>query len=143
MTKKIINGAMVRSTPWVDRFSIGVSILCFVHCLSIPIILTLLPNLTGSFIATEEFHAWLVYIVIPASILALGLGCKQHKRISTLALGLSGLGLLIAAINVHSSGLDHHWEQRLTVLGTLLIAFAHIRNFKLCKDSQNCECELN
>ena len=141
MAINTINDVMSRSIPWADRFAIGISTLCLVHCLAMPLILTVLPSLGVSFVADEKFHAWLVYIVIPTSVIALSVGCKQHKRGAIVIFGLCGLSLLIAALNVEAMGLDHDWEQILTVMGTFLIAFAHIRNFTLCQDpKKECEC---
>jgi len=135
-----VNGAIIRSVPFVDRFAVSVSVLCLAHCLLLPILIVALPTLGQSIIASETVHLWLVYAVIPTSLFALGVGCKQHKRFSFMLFGLLGLSFLVLGVAVESIGLDHHWEQPFTVTGALFIAFAHIRNFLECRKS-SCKCD--
>jgi len=140
MTNSPLIETMVRSTPWIDRLAIGGSILCLVHCLVTPLMLVMLPGLGASLLAGETLHLWLVYAVIPSSLYALGLGCKQHQRLLFMFIGLAGLGLLVLGVLVEAIGLDHMWEPILTVSGTLLVALAHVRNFQLCRKSRTCNC---
>ena len=122
---------MARSVPWVDRFSITLSTLCIMHCLLLPLLLIGLPSLAQTFLSNEALHLALVYAVIPSSLFALGMGCRQHQRSFFLVIGLLGLGFLLFGIAVEPIGIDHLWEKVFTVVGALLIAFAHVRNFCL------------
>ena len=134
---------MTRSIPWVDHVAIGVSLLCLAHCLLTPILLIALPSINTTLMAGESVHLWLVYIVIPCSLFALGMGCKQHRHWSFIVIGLCGVSFLILGACVDLIGLKHAWEKVFTVLGTLLIGFAHIRNFQMCHTSKNCLCHKN
>ena len=127
--------------PWADRFSIGLSALCILHCLLMPLLLVALPNLGKSLIDSETLHLCLVYAVIPLSLFALGVGCTQHRRGLFIALGVFGLGFLVLGVAVEAMGLRHLWEQLFTVLGALFIAFAHLHNFRQCRTSRACACE--
>lgn len=141
MTDSELNTTMKRSISWVDRFAIGVSALCVLHCLVTPLLILALPSLASSIIAGESLHIWLVYAVIPSSVFALTLGCKQHKRRLFMVLGGIGLVSLLLGVNVEALGLDHHWEQIFTIAGASLVALAHALNFRQCRLARDCCCD--
>lgn len=140
MTSELLNGAIIRSIPWVDRLAISISTLCIIHCLFSPLLLLALPVLMPTFLGGETLHFWLVLAIIPSSIFALGMGCKQHKRTQFLFLGFIGLSFLLLGIASEVLGLEHIWERIFTVAGGMLMGLAHVRNFKLCRDTTDCSC---
>lgn len=119
----------------LDRTAIGLSALCLVHCLALPLLLALAPPLAALPVADEHFHLWLVYLVLPTSLLALFLGCRQHRRWTVLAWGLSGVGVLLLAALLGHDVLGEAREKALTVLGAVLVAIGHGLNFRLCRSS--------
>lgn len=137
---RFANVTLTRSIPWVDHFAIGASLLCLAHCLLMPVLLVVIPSMTASIITGESVHVWLICIVIPSSLFALGVGCRQHGRRSFLIIGLSGLSFLILGACAELMNLKHTWEQTFTVVGSLLIAFAHLRNFRMCQKTRSCSC---
>lgn len=141
MTSPNSNSTLMRSSSWGDRIAITVSMLCAIHCLLLPVLLVALPTLSSSIIASEAVHLSLLGIAIPFSLVALNLGCKLHKRKSFIAIGMVGLGLMIFALIRESLGLGHDSEQIFTLLGAATVAFAHIRNFRLCRQFGDCSCE--
>lgn len=141
MSTEVANGAMIRSVPLVDRFAIGLSALCVVHCLLMPVLVVVSPHLAKSLIGSEALHLWLVYAVIPSSLFALTMGCTQHRRGLLILIGGIGLSFLGLGIAIESTGLSHVWEQIFTVSGAILIAFAHVRNFKHCRQLADCGCQ--
>lgn len=141
MTTLTLNGAITRSVPLVDRFAISLSILCLVHCLLLPVLFVMLPSLGTSLLGSESMHTWLVYAVIPSSLFALGMGCRKHRRGSFILLGMIGLGFLLLGIAIEEVSLSEIWEKLFTVFGALLIAFAHFRNYQLCRASKSCGCK--
>jgi hypothetical protein len=136
----LTSAAMTRSLPWVDRFAIGVSLLCLAHCLLTPVLLVVLPSISASLLLSENLHLNLVYVVIPSSLFALGMGCKRHRRRSFMVFGLCGLSFLILGVCIELIGLKHLWEQIFTILGALIIALAHLRNFQMCHKSKDSLC---
>ncbi|MBJ7527367.1 MAG: MerC family mercury resistance protein [Sphingomonadaceae bacterium] len=44
----------------LDRFAIGLSSLCLVHCLAAPLMLLLLPAAGLGFALPESFHIWML-----------------------------------------------------------------------------------
>lgn len=124
------------SLPFLDRASIGLSALCMVHCLLTPIAIVMLPALSTSFLAGESFHRLMVVLVLPMSVLALGLGCRKHRGKSVLVLGGIGLGLLVVSAILGEEGLGEIGEKVATVFAASIVALAHVRNYMLCRQQQ-------
>lgn len=123
-----------------DKVSIGLSLLCAIHCLALPFMLVLLPSLAVFQLDDEAFHVWMLVAVFPTSIYALTMGCKRHKRYRLLALGTAGLTLLTLAVILGHDVIGEHGEKVLTVLGASLIAAGHFANFRLCQQHNDCAC---
>lgn len=121
-----------------DKFAIGLSLMCTVHCFATPIILALLPSLAVLQINAEQFHLWILAVVLPTSLLALSLGCKKHKRTRYMACGVVGLAFLIIAVLLG----QEEAEKVLTLIGSAFIALAHWFNYQQCfkKNNENCPC---
>ena len=134
--------AMIKhSQPVGDSIAIGLSTLCFMHCLLLPVAVSLLPIISGSFLASEAFHVWMIIFVVPTSLYALSLGCKQHRKYTVLFLAGTGLVLLTSALFVGEASLGGYGEKLLTAIASILLAAGHIWNFKLCRQpSSPCEC---
>ena len=121
-----------------DKFAIGLSLMCTVHCFATPVILALLPSFAVLQINGEQFHLWVLAVVLPTSLLALSLGCKKHKRTRYMACGVVGLAFLIIAVLL---GYEEA-EKVLTLIGSAFIALAHWFNYQQCfkKNNENCPC---
>ncbi len=123
-----------------DKTAIGLSLLCTLHCLALPLAIVLLPSIAALPLADEVFHLWMVFAVIPISIYALTLGCKKHKHYRLLGLGAVGLGLLIVAAFVGHDLLGEFGEKTLTVIGASIIALGHFWNYRLCQEHESGTC---
>lgn len=127
-----------------DKLSIGLSMLCLVHCLLLPFVLVLIPSSIAVHLGNEAFHAWMVVAVLPTSIYALTLGCKKHKNYRLITLGISGLLLLVLAVVLDESLLGHLGEKIMTLIGATILAIGHGWNFLLChqhnQQGENCDC---
>jgi hypothetical protein len=121
----------------IDKVAIGLSTACAVHCLLLPIILILLPALGTSVFGDEIFHQWLLIAVIPTSLIALTMGCRQHKNLSVMIFGLLGLTILIPTAFFGHELLGEAGEKIASVLGAAFIALGHIQNSSLCKDCRS------
>ena len=131
---------MKSAQAFTDKFSIGLSMLCAIHCLFLPFILVLLPSIAAMQLEHETFHKWMVYAVLPTSLYALTAGCKKHKQYQLLLLGGAGLTLMVLAISLGHDTLGEVGEKILTVSGAILVAAGHFLNFKLCKKHNACVC---
>lgn len=99
-----------------DKSAIGLSALCMIHCLLLPLLLILVPSLAVLGLDDESFHLWMVIAVVPTSFYALTLGCKQHKRYRFLSTGFTGLAFLVCAVVFGESMLGEVWEKFFTVI---------------------------
>jgi EamA domain-containing membrane protein RarD len=132
---------MKSNTLSIDKMAIGLSMICTVHCLLLPIVLVILPTLSASIFGDEGFHQWLLIAVIPISVFALSMGCKSHKKLSVITTGLLGLAILTLAAFFGHDLLGELGEVMASLFGVLLIINSHLRNYALCKDLQ-CQCEM-
>ena len=122
---------------FTDRAAIGLSFLCTLHCLAVPVLIVLLPSLAALQLDNEAFHIWMVYGVVPTSVFALTIGCKQHKRYRLLFLGLVGITCLILAISLDEVLLGEIGEKVMTLLGAAIIAYGHYTNYRLCQHASS------
>ena len=86
------------SRSFLDQTAIALAVICGIHCLVTPILLVGLPLLATTFWVDENFHLWMLLLVIPTTALAMGSGCRRHKDKWVLALASVGIGFLIVAL---------------------------------------------
>ena len=115
-----------------DKLAIGFSMVCVVHCLVLPILLILLPPFSGLFALDDEmFHQWMLYAVLPISIAALMMGYLHHRSYKVFLVGSIGLLLIIISTTLGHDLLGETGEVVLSILGSIIIAFGHFRNYRL------------
>lgn len=120
----------------MDKAAIGLSLVCVVHCLLTPIAIIMLPALGATFLEDETFHYAILFLVIPTSLIALGLGCRKHGRLEIAVMGFIGLSVLCLILILGEEVIGETGEKVSTVLGAAIIAYAHVRNFRLCQSRQ-------
>lgn len=123
-----------------DKLAMGLSLTCAVHCLLLPVTLVLLPALTVNTLGDEHFHQWMLIAVLPTSLFALTLGCRQHRNLSILAVGLIGLLILTLTTVFGHDLLGENGERVASLIGASFIAFSHFKNQALCRRIK-CDCE--
>lgn len=115
-------------TMW-DKIGVGLSGLCLVHCLILPLVAMMLPWL-GGWIEDERVHQIFAAVTVPVAAIALIPGFLRHRRWPTLALGLGGASLLLLGALGHDL-IGHSWEHIATVFGGLCLVIAHLANYRL------------
>lgn len=125
--------ALSRHTPLLDKFAVSTSALCAIHCLCLPLLLSVFPAAGASIFGQESFHVLLLWLVIPLSILALFMGCRKHKHWSVALMGLIGLSFLITAATLGHDLLGEAGERIATLIGAIAIGGGHMRNYALCR----------
>ncbi|MBT0585955.1 MerC domain-containing protein [Alteromonas oceanisediminis] len=114
-----------------DRFAIGLSALCVIHCMVLPILLVLLPAFSSlTFLSDEKFHSWLLFAVIPISAFAVLSGYLQHRHLATLGTALCGMTILLLVAFLGHDVFGEIGEVVFSVIGSVLIAYGHISNLK-------------
>lgn len=119
-----------KASASLDRIAIGLSGLCAIHCAVTPMAVILFPVLSACVGSDELFHALLLVLVVPSSVVALALGCRRHRDVRVLGLGTAGLAVLVVAVAL---GHVEYWERRMTLGATALMVMAHARNYRLCR----------
>ena len=108
-------------------------IACLIHCFFAPSVLILGSGYYAFNLGDELIHKIIVILAIPFSFLALYFGYKNHKSTAFIAPAIFGLLLLITAVTFGESMWGESGERGLTLIGSLLLTFAHLRNFQTCK----------
>lgn len=118
-----------------DTLAVGISLVCSVHCLAMPLLVATLPILSGLFFAEESFHLWMIFAVLPISVYALFQGRATHSKNMPLLVGGMGLLVLIFAAFMGHDLLGETGEKAWTVTGSIAVAIGHIWNHKIRQGS--------
>ena len=105
--------------------------LCVVHCLALPFLVVLLPFL-GQF-TDDHLHAELLIVVIPVSVVALAFGFRKHRQAGIVFAGAIALAIITISGTVAHSTFGLLADRLLTVIGSILLAVTHYRNFRLSR----------
>ena len=123
-----------RGRKYMDTAAVVLSGVCMLHCLALPIALTILPIVNVTLLDESTFHLIMMVVILPISVIALTIGCRQHKDKLTLTLGSVGLLILtLTAIFGHNL-LGLTGERIVTSIGGLILAAAHIQNYLCCRN---------
>ncbi len=135
-----------RARSVADGIGILGSAACAIHCVATPLLLVAgaaLPAWVGS---DESFHRAMLWLVVPASTLAFGLGCRRHRDRWVLVLGVLGLlGLTLGAMAAHTLMGDHaeQGERVVTLVSAALLIAAHVRNVRGCRADASADARAN
>lgn len=105
----------------LDGSAIGLSGLCLVHCLALPLAAAVSPML-GVWSEAEWVH--LTFVLLAAPLSAAALVMTRPRRPAAMALAATGLALLAAALFFHEA------ETAMTVAGGLILASGHLVNWR-------------
>lgn len=125
--------SLLRNSLFLDKFAVSTSAFCAVHCLFLPVIISVFPAIGTTILGRESFHMWLLICVIPLSLVALSMGCKQHKSWVVAVLGFIGISILIFTAAFGHEVFGHNGESIVTLMGVTAIALGHLQNYKLCR----------
>lgn len=116
-----------KTGKWFDGFAVGASALCLVHCLGLPLLIAVLPAIANRIDPGEGFHLIVLLFAIPTSAFALIEGWRRHRGVAPLFVGGTGLALMAMGLAFEN------WvavETGVTVAGSLLLAGAHVANWR-------------
>ena len=120
----------------LDTIAVVLSAICMLHCLALPVVLTVFPILNTAVLSENVFHLLMIVLILPVSTIALTIGCRRHRDSLTLFLGAVGLGILTitAFFGHHLFGLTG--ERIVTSIGGLVLAAAHLQNYRRCRQDK-------
>ena len=128
----------MKTHPIADKFAAGLSIACALHCLLVPSFLIVTSGALALSIDNELIHWAILFLAIPISVYALITGVLNHKDYAVFLVGLAGLGILFVTA-LSESSISETLVIALTLLGSALVVYAHMKNFQLCKEL-DCDC---
>jgi hypothetical protein len=115
----------------LDKAAVALSGLCLLHCLLLPVIITLLPFLDQ--FSDRHLHAEILIVVLPVSLIALTIGFRRHADKRVVGLGIAGLLLLLVGATLAHSLFGIVADRMLTITGSVILALAHYRNSRLSR----------
>ena len=107
----------------LDRFAIGLSGLCLVHCLATAVMLGLL-SAAGGYLGAPIIHEVGLTLAMGLGAIALGRGIFEHGFMMPSAVGGLGLGVMAGALTLPHDGS----EAAYTIAGVLILALGHRLN---------------
>jgi hypothetical protein len=128
----------------VDKIGMISSLSCAIHCTIMPLVVTMMPIIGLSLLATEEFEWMLLIGSSVMGILSLCFGFKKHKSLKAFSFLSTGLALIVIGRLTH-----HHYHTfkifhldiyiLFLLAGGLLVSFSHWLNNKLCSSCEPCK----
>ena len=115
-----------------DKTAIGLSFLCTVHCLVMPLALLVAPSIAAFSFNDEAFHQYMLVAAIISSLFALSTGFQKHKKVDAYIWAVSGLSMLLIAFIFGHGLLGEAGEKIFTLFGAISVAYGHIKNHRLC-----------
>ena len=76
----------------------------------------------------------LLWVVLPTSVIALGLGCRAHR--DRIGYGIFGLSMIVLAAVLGHDLLAETGERVVTISGSAFLIAGHFRNQRLCRQDQ-------
>ena len=123
----------------LDKVAVTLSGLCLVHCLALPLLIVILP-FSGQF-SDDHLHMQMLILVIPVSVVALALGFRRHRHPGVVIAGISGMIIITLGGIVAHDYYGLFTDRLLTIIGSLVLAFTHYRNFRLSRHVANTNSE--
>lgn len=114
------------SSDWLDGAAVGLSGLCLLHCLALPLVVGVLPALVP--LVDGHLHSQMLVIVLPLSIVAIGIGYSRHRNFRVVIAAAAGLLLLVIGATVAHSSLGIAADRVFTISGAIVLAVAHFYN---------------
>lgn len=121
-----------------DLLGAFLSQLCLVHCLLLPLLISLLPSLPLSdFFGGEAFHLGILLVTTPVAWFALKQGKARHGSSRPSNLGAAAVGILWIVFFAEEA-VGHDLVAAFNVTGGFLLAWAHWQNWSLTRERCLC-----
>ncbi|MYK81014.1 MAG: MerC family mercury resistance protein [Gammaproteobacteria bacterium] len=106
----------------LDLYAAGLSMLCLLHCLALPLLVTLIP-LAAQAAESELAHRILAVAAVPLSLRVVWKTLSAGGNRVFVGAALTGLGLLLLAAFIEAVSA---YEEPITVVGGVLLCSAHV-----------------
>ena len=119
-----------------DKLGIALSSACVVHCLGVAFFPFFFPALKA-FFHSSWVHISMGVIILLTSPLAFIPGHKRHGLTWIMGLAIFGLSLILLGILLEGA-IDDLASHAVSILGSLLLVFAHAKNLTHSKHHHCC-----
>lgn len=119
-------GINVDKKGFWDRLGIGLSGLCAVHCLLVPVFVSLIPLWP----AIEDLHGYTHLIFFLAITPAVILSIKNRNNLKSISRYLYAGLMIIFLAWIFSHQLGDYGEAGITLIGSLLLIRGHWLNYR-------------
>ncbi len=109
-------------TARLDLFAAGLSTLCVLHCVALPVLVAVMP-VAAQAAESELVHRVLVIAAVPVSLRVIWKTRPMADNSLFIGAALVGLGLLLLAAFVEAVS---PYEEPITVAGATLLGSAHL-----------------
>jgi len=116
-----------------DYIGIGLSLLCLIHCLAFPVLISFAPAMLRGLPGDDVTHRSLAVAIAFVGFLAFRSGYRVHRRRWVLAGFVTGLLLVSVAAILGDAVITGYGEAAITVSGSLLLVTAHLVNRSFCR----------
>ena len=106
----------------LDLYAVGLSTLCVLHCVALPVLVALMP-VAAQAAESELVHRVLVAAAVPVSLRVIWKTRPLKSNRLFVSAALLGLGLLLLAAFMEAVS---QYEEPITVVGGALLSAAHI-----------------
>ncbi|HEX6999224.1 MAG TPA: MerC domain-containing protein [Gammaproteobacteria bacterium] len=118
------------ASRYFDRIAIGLSAICIVHCLAVPLAVAVLPLAALTVGGDAHFHRLMLWLVVPTSVAGFALGYRVHRRAGVVAVAAAAVLALAAAATWGHATWGFAAETAVSVAASLTLAGAHWVNFR-------------
>lgn len=118
----------------LDMVGLTISTTCAIHCLLLPMALTLLPLVGLSFLAHDTFDVFMLVTTVSLASASLCWGARVHGRRSILIF----IALAVLFFGLGMSALNHSDSHLYLAIGGLSLALGHLLNRRFCRSCRQC-----
>ena len=119
----------------IEKVGFYLSIVCAIHCIATPVLITLLPFLGSSFMADHTWEMWFIGGSLVLAGVILFTDYLKHKNLIPMSLLLG----TVAVKALEILWLGHQFEFITGSLGAIFIALAYFLNWKY--KATICDCQ--
>lgn len=114
----------------IDRFGAFLGFACAVHCVSMPLVISVLPTLGLGFLADHAFDLTIVIIATIFATFAARSGWRTHRDRRVVAGFVGAIALLFLGIALGEESMAGRVP---SILGGVALAVTHLANLRLSK----------
>lgn len=114
-----------------DKIGVTTSLVCAVHCMALPLLLTSLPILGIDLMENKIVEMVMILLAFFIGIIALSKGRKEYSSFRPMVLFSIGIACLIL------KEVFHQWHNIILIPAVVFILWAHYSNYKMSRSAKH------